>query len=113
MRLAAIVNAAATTTEFVADGSRSTVYNRGIHAAVSRSQSAFACGLRTGVVMIKVEVRERFIQSGGEDGVMVVDDEPVGMVRWYSFAQLLVSRSWLPREINRVPSRRQLDAPLR
>ena len=61
----------------------------------------------------KVEVRERLIQSGGEDGVMVVDDEPVGMVRWYSFAQLLFSRSWLPREINRVPSRRQSDAPLR
>jgi hypothetical protein len=38
---------------------------------------------------LKAEVRERLIESGGEDGVVVVEDIPVGMVRWYSFAQLL------------------------
>ena len=38
---------------------------------------------------LKVEVRERLIESGGEDCVVVVKDKPVGMVRRYSFAQLL------------------------
>jgi hypothetical protein len=31
---------------------------------------------------LKAEVRERLIESGGEDGVVVVEDKPVGMVRW-------------------------------
>jgi hypothetical protein len=38
---------------------------------------------------LEVEVRERRIESGGEDCVVVVEDKPVGMVRRYSFAQLL------------------------
>ena len=30
---------------------------------------------------LKVEVRERLVESGGEDCVVVVEDKPVGMVR--------------------------------
>jgi len=48
-----------------------------------------ALRIAAGNVPYFVEVRERFIESGGEDGVVVVEDKPVGMVRWYSFAQLL------------------------
>ena len=38
---------------------------------------------------LKAEVGERLIESGGEDGVVVMEDKPVGMVRRYSLAQLL------------------------
>ena len=37
----------------------------------------------------KAETGHRLIESNGEDGVVVVKDKPVGMVRRYSFAQLL------------------------
>jgi len=46
-------------------------------------------------------VRERLIESGGEDCVVVVEDKPVGMVRWYSFAQLLEGPggNWMRRHV--------------
>jgi len=40
---------------------------------------------------LKSEVSERLIESGGKDCVVVVEDEPVDMVRRYSFAHLLES----------------------
>jgi hypothetical protein len=50
---------------------------------------------------LKVEVRERLIESGGKDCVVVVEDKPAGMVQWYSFAQLLEgpSGSWMRRHV--------------
>jgi hypothetical protein len=38
---------------------------------------------------LKVEVHERLIESGGEDCVAVVEDKSGGLVRRYSFAELL------------------------
>jgi hypothetical protein len=75
---------------------------------MSLSQSAFACGLRTGVCDdLKAEVCARLIESMGEDGVVVMEHAPVGMVRWYSFAQLLEGPggSWMCRYIVNKPAR--------
>jgi len=50
---------------------------------------------------LEVEVRERRIESGGEDSVVVVEDEPVGMVL-YGIAGAVAGAS-----------RRRLDSPSR
>jgi hypothetical protein len=42
-----------------------------------------------GLYDFKAETGHRLIESMGEDGVVVVEDNPVTMVRRYSFAQLL------------------------
>ena len=50
---------------------------------------------------LKAEVRERLIESGGEDCVVVMEDKPVGVVRRYGFAQLLEGPggSWMRRHV--------------
>jgi hypothetical protein len=50
---------------------------------------------------LKAEVGKRLIEPGGEDCVVVMEDEPVSMVRRYSFARSVGE------------SRRRLDAPSR
>jgi hypothetical protein len=92
-------NAVATTTEFGADGPRSTVF------PPKGSDESFAERIRLGPPHgcyddFKVEVRERVIQTGRENCVVLVEDKPAGMARWYSFAQLLESPcgSWFPRK---------------
>jgi hypothetical protein len=50
---------------------------------------------------LKAEVYERLIQSSGEDGVVVMEDKPVSMVRRDAFAQLLEGPggSWMRRHV--------------
>jgi len=69
---------------------------------MSRSQSALACGLCTGVFdHFKAQVLYRVVESTGEDRVTVMEDKPIRMIRGNGFPQLLEgpSRSRMSRYV--------------